>query len=290
MKKILTFLLFSFLGFINAQEKVTANRFFYELTFKPLKEVDSLDNVMTILDITPDKSLYRDFTVVAQDSIMKVKFEEMQKTGVYQDLQKSFTMPKFSHQIFKDNKTKEIIYVEKISSGFTPLDLAYKEKNDFQWKIQPNTDKILDYDVQKATMSFGGREWTAWFTTELPFQEGPYKFHGLPGLIVKIEDADKEYSWLLKGNEKVEDWKEKSYFETVSPMGKGTLKVVDKERFEKTFNQYKEDPFASARPMLTREVLATKMPGSDKTVGEVLKEQEEMAKKFYNSNNNSIER
>ena len=45
----------------------------------------------------------------------------------------------------------------------------------------------------KAVTEFAGRKWTAWFTEELPFQDGPYKFRGLPGLIVKLEDATQSH-------------------------------------------------------------------------------------------------
>jgi GLPGLI family protein len=64
-----------------------------------------------------------------------------------------------------------------------------KEDKKLEWKILPDQQKIGEYKVQKATTSFGGRDWTAWFTTDIPIQDGPYVFYGLPGLIVKIEDA-----------------------------------------------------------------------------------------------------
>ncbi len=289
MRKVTVLLILMVFGFTNAQEKVSANRFFYELTFKPKKDSARLDKVMTVLDITPTKSYYKDFTMSAQDSIMKVKVEEMRKTGIYKDISKSVVMPKFSHRIFKDNTTKEITYIETITSGFTPLDLAYQQKITFDWKILPEVETIGEYKAQKATTSFGGREWTAWFSSDIPLQDGPYKFHGLPGLIVKVEDKNKEYSWVLKGNEKVEDWHEKSYIEKVSPMGRGQLKVVKRAKFNKTFNQYKKDPFASVRPMLNKKMTSRKLPGSNKTIGQMLKDQEKRAKDFYQSNDNPIE-
>lgn len=290
MKKLFAFFALAIFSFSFAQEKVSANRFFYELTFKPKKNLDSLDKVMTILDVTAEKSLYKDFTMTAQDSIMKIQVEAMQKSGVYKDLSKSFVMPKFSHRISKDNATKETTYIEQISSGFTPIDLGYKENNTFDWKISPDTQKIGEWKCQKATAYFGGRTWTAWFSSEIPLQDGPYKFHGLPGLIVKIEDTNKEYSWELKGTKKIDDWEEKSYIEKMSPMGQGTLKIIKREKFEKTFNQYKKDPFATVRPLITKEMKNQKMPGSDKTIGDMINQQEKMVKDLYNANNNPIEK
>lgn len=47
---------------------------------------------------------------------------------------------------------------------------------------------ILDYKCIKATTRFRGRDYTAWVTKELPINDGPWKFYGLPGLILQIED------------------------------------------------------------------------------------------------------
>lgn len=49
----------------------------------------------------------------------------------------------------------------------------------------------------------GGRQWIAWFTNEIPFQDGPFKFYGLPGLIVKLEDSEDYHKFLLKGNQTI---------------------------------------------------------------------------------------
>ncbi len=48
--------------------------------------------------------------------------------------------------------------------------------------------KVQNYTLQKATTGFGGRNWTAWFCKDIPFNEGPFKFRGLPGLIFEIQD------------------------------------------------------------------------------------------------------
>ncbi|RXM57797.1 GLPGLI family protein [Chryseobacterium sp. CH1] len=40
---------------------------------------------------------------------------------------------------------------------------------------------IGKYKSQKAETNYGGRNWIAWFTTELPFADGPLYFNGLFG-------------------------------------------------------------------------------------------------------------
>ena len=288
MKKI--FMLFAFTAFfaLNAQE--TANRFFYELTFKPKKDSAKVEKVMTILDVVKDKSIYRDYTIVAQDSILKIQIEAMQKSGFFKDISKSVTMPKFSEKIYKFYPSMKVQYVDRVANGFTPMNIGYNEDLKFNWKIDAQKEKIGAYNAQKATTEYGGRKWTAWFTADIPLQDGPFKFHGLPGLIVKVTDDGNNYSWELKGNKKVENFNEIPYIETVSPGGDGGKVVeVSREKFEKTFGEFKKDPMATARPYFTTEVLSQKIPGSDLTIGQMVKQQEKMLNDFFNANDNPIE-
>ena len=288
MKKFASLFLLTLFFAANAQE--TANRFFYELNFKPKKDSARTEKVMMILDITKEKSIYRDYTMVAQDSILKIQVEAMQKSGVFKDFSKMVTMPKFSEKVYKFYPDMKIQYVERISSGFTPLNIGYNDDTKLNWKISNEKAKIGSYNTQKATTEFGGRTWNAWFTPDIPLQDGPYKFYGLPGLIVKIEDDGKNYSWELKGNKKVENFNEVTYLESISPGGNGgKVQEVSREKFTKTFTDFKKDPFASARPMLRPEMLSQKMPGSDMTIGDMVKQQEKMLKDFYGANNNPIE-
>ena len=287
MKKyfILTLLAFSFI----VQAQVTANRFFYELSYKPKKDSAKIEKVMMSLDITPDKSIFRDYTAIAQDSLLQVKFEAMQKAGVFKDFTKEYTMPKFSYKIDKAYPSMEMQFSEEVVNGRASLYMAYKENPKFDWKIEAETMKIGDYKTQKATTNFGGRTWTAWFSKDIPFQDGPYKFSGLPGLIVKIEDADQNYSWELKGNKPVKDFVEYTYFQKLQSGGMPKTVDMDRAKFEDKIIEYKKDPFASVRGQMPKEVMAYKMPGSDKTVGEMVKEQEKMLKDLYSAVDNPIE-
>ena len=61
---------------------------------------------------------------------------------------------------------------------------------------------ILGYPCHKATTHFRGRDYVAWYTEEIPYPYGPYKFGGLPGLITCIYDTQREHIYTLVGFEK----------------------------------------------------------------------------------------
>ncbi|MFW5663684.1 MAG: GLPGLI family protein [bacterium] len=67
------------------------------------------------------------------------------------------------------------------------------------WVVHPDKKTIGGFEVQRAQTKIGGREWVAWFTREIPYSAGPYLFHGLPGLIIKINDTKEHYVFELTG-------------------------------------------------------------------------------------------
>lgn len=75
-------------------------------------------------------------------------------------------------------------------------------KENQEWSLLPETISILGYTCQKAETEFRGRTYTAWFTSQIPVDAGPYKFRGLPGLILKVEDGTGTYLWQAEGIER----------------------------------------------------------------------------------------
>ena len=64
-----------------------------------------------------------------------------------------------------------------------------------RWEIGNDTLTVCGYLCQNATCSFRGRDFTAWFAPEIPVAQGPWTFGGLPGLILKVYDAEKLYTF-----------------------------------------------------------------------------------------------
>lgn len=60
----------------------------------------------------------------------------------------------------------------------------------FKWEVTPIKKDILGYSCQEAKLSYRGRDYTAFFTTDLNFKASPWKFSGLPGTVLEIKSAD----------------------------------------------------------------------------------------------------
>lgn len=67
------------------------------------------------------------------------------------------------------------------------------------WEMQDSTKQVLGYTCQLATTRFRGRLWYAWFTPDIPIDNGPWKLGGLPGLIVEAYDSQNYFHYTLKG-------------------------------------------------------------------------------------------
>ena len=59
-----------------------------------------------------------------------------------------------------------------------------------EWSILDDTCQIQGYLCNKATTLFRGRVYEAWFSFDLPVDDGPWKLYGLPGLILKVVDSE----------------------------------------------------------------------------------------------------
>jgi GLPGLI family protein len=89
--------------------------------------------------------------------------------------------------IFKDHKNKNIYSIERVI--MKPF-LVKDSMNFFNWKLHDIKKEILGYNCQKATVTYRGRNYTAYFTIDVPIKTGPWKFYGLPGLILQVESDD----------------------------------------------------------------------------------------------------
>lgn len=106
-----------------------------------------------------------------------------------------------NYKIYKNFPQKGVMTFSSYQGGKF---LRVTQPNGLKWKIEVEKDTILlGHNCQMARTSFGGRNYIAWFTSGIPINDGPYKFQGLPGLIVKISDTKNEHRFTLTGIHKL---------------------------------------------------------------------------------------
>jgi len=196
---ILTFALLSNSLLCSAQSVIEQNPEPIELScvFKFTFKTDSLSSVFhsdnQLLQITKDFSKYESKGQILADSLLGI-FSTMQfnqSSANYYIQQRSKIPPyRTTFKVYKLRKAGIIRFFDRITIN----DYFYDEPNNlFAWNILPVTKNIAGYACQKATTVFAGRSWNVWFTRQVPVSDGPYKFQGLPGLILKAEDSKNNF-------------------------------------------------------------------------------------------------
>ena len=140
-----------------------------------------------LLQIGPDKmskfSSYKNLTV---DSLLNsLTPEQVGEAAMEGKLSNGEFMT-----IFKNYPDGKLKHTEKICMDW----FSYQEDMpELEWQLTDSVLNVLGYYCQGAVCNFRGREWIAFYSEEIPLMEGPWKLHGLPGLIMKASDKEGHY-------------------------------------------------------------------------------------------------
>lgn len=67
--------------------------------------------------------------------------------------------------------------------------------HNMKWVLANESTVILNQTCNAAKTYFRGRGYTAYYAMTLPYSDGPWKFGGLPGLILKVKSDDSLYEY-----------------------------------------------------------------------------------------------
>lgn len=154
-------------------------------TTEQLKDRYTTDQML--LQIGPDGlSKFSSFKNLSVDSLlMNITSEEVAQAAIDGKLSNGEFMT-----IFKNYPQGRLTHTEKICMDW----FRYEEDMpQLEWELTDSVVNVLGYECHSAVCNFRGREWTAFYTEDIPIMEGPWKLQGLPGLIMKASDKDGNY-------------------------------------------------------------------------------------------------
>ncbi len=126
------------------------------------------------------------------------EFEDGLRNGMMAGLSEKYQSDIDYYFFAIENK---FITMERVLNNY----LVSEDIPKINWKILKDTASFSGVKCQKATADFKGRNWIAWFAPDLPFQNGPWKLNGLPGLIIEAYDTKKEISFQFAGIEIIKE-------------------------------------------------------------------------------------
>jgi GLPGLI family protein len=179
MQKKIKLLLFLPLGLLAQEKGISNNILFVNYTYSiHMKGLPSAFVVNSSLSANQYGSLYETYLLGNEN----FKEEEDSEKGVILSIK-----PKNNDFIFKDFEERSIYSIELVE--MKPF-LVKDSMNIFNWEVKTEFKDVIGYKCQKATTHYRGRNYEAFFAIEIPYQTGPWKFYGLPGLILEVYSVD----------------------------------------------------------------------------------------------------
>ena len=165
--------------FCNGQDRL----YNYELKYKISEADDSIVDDL-VLVLKKDASVFLSKKFIEIDSI---NFYNSNKN------QKQYISTRYNTIVVNNLIESKTQFYKRLDMDY----FTYDRSIVLDWKLHQEYDSIGKYPVQKATVSYGGRQWVAWFSKDINLPYGPHIFHGLPGLIIRIYDEKNNFNFSL---------------------------------------------------------------------------------------------
>lgn len=184
---------------LNAQDSknVTVTQVTYDHSYKVFKKDSTLKHENMSLLIDGINTSFMEANQYKLDSIYAKNGVKLPSSMEEASLIRPWKETNHPYKIFTSGGS--LNYFRSLNK----VNYEYEEEISLDWVLVNQSKNILGYDCKKATVSYGGRDWTAWYSLSLPYNAGPYKFTGLPGLILEVVDATGDFQFTAIGLKKI---------------------------------------------------------------------------------------
>jgi GLPGLI family protein len=204
----------------------------YEVVAQQVEEIAKKDKDLMRLDIGSHSSQFR-----------SVIIEWIKDNGLVLGSPESLNHPYrgytwLEYQVVKNLPKQGYMF-------FTHGHISVRDKMEglFDWQLIDEDSVVCGYPCKKAITSFRGRIWTVWYSPLLPYSDGPWKFCGLPGLVLKADEAERKLSFKCKKVEKDTKYGIFLVKKNASPMLRMESDVLDTYRLERALELMKLEKY-----------------------------------------------
>ena len=164
----------------------------YDVYYQKFEEEPKIEKDLMRLDIGEHSSQYVS---------VRLEFVSKHKNDI---IAKKIKIPYEGYTTLRDEVYKNTPQSGYIKLIHMPGWISCRDKIDglFEWKLLEGDSIVCKYPCHKAVTTFRGRTWTVWYTLDLPYSDGPWKFCGLPGLVLHAYDSDGYFRFNCIGIEK----------------------------------------------------------------------------------------
>ncbi len=156
------------------------------------------------LDIVDGKGVFYSEKQYLKDSLMVLTFDENGNTKDEDLYRRLAAMPAgCSETAFIDYSgmrfTQNFNFPGIKINGTSNLEMP-------QWRLTDEVNVSKEgYNVRKAIVDYLGREWSVWYTEDIPLPYGPWALWGTPGLVIMAEDSESLFMFRFSGLEEIKE-------------------------------------------------------------------------------------
>ena len=214
----------------------------------------NIDRGTTLLQIADAFAVFTDYSAFQLDSVARQPgASEAQRKEMEERVERNDHF--FDQTVYQNDPSNRLT----VHSVIAPYRYTYEEKiNPIAWRLVDEEKEVCGYPCKKATGTYGGREWIAWYTPEVAVPFGPWKIVGLPGLVMAAEDAAGVHRFTA------------IQFRAASgPVVMGELPdeiKTTREKFIEAKNRFEQNPMANLPPEALSDMTIRKREGGQKSI------------------------
>lgn len=215
---ILSFLLLSIISF--SQYKLTYEYTYYYDSLRPSKVYNyEMDVIKTSTD-----RFYFEKNKIKSIEVDYLGWKNNEDPQIIWNKQNSIPSTKLNNYLIEDNKGNIEIFHSYLERYFFKISLP----NSSNWILKNESENHL----KKATINFLNRNWIAYYDENIPINDGPFIFRGLPGLIVELQDEQGYFKWKLTSY--TIDYDDKNYTRELLNFRLPKANKINEKDFKKT--------------------------------------------------------